>query len=77
MSVAAAIKFLERMEKEETLRSQLYVSRADDMARLLQFAHGKGFVLSEDDLRTALETYKPRLKTGSVEPLKQLIAPKA
>lgn len=74
MSVMAALKFLERVEREETLRTQLYVSRADDMERLLKFAHGKGFILTEEDLREALNTYKPKFPTGSVEPLKQLAA---
>lgn len=76
MSVMAAMKFLERMEREETLRGQLYISRADDLALLLQFAHGKGFVLTEEELTTALQTYKAKFKTGSIEPLKQLVAPK-
>ncbi len=76
MSVIAALKFLERMEREETLRGQLYISRADDLPRLLQFAHGKGFVLTTEELKTALETYKPKFKSGSIEPLKQLVAPK-
>lgn len=76
MSVAAALKFLERMEREETLRGQLYISRPDAIDELVQFAHGKGFVITADALKEALATYKPRFKTGSVEPLKQLISPK-
>ncbi len=74
MSVMAALKFLERVEREETLRTQLYVSRADDLPRLLQFAHGKGFILTEEDLKEALNTYKPKFPTGNIEPLKQLAA---
>jgi predicted ribosomally synthesized peptide with nif11-like leader len=74
MSVMAAIKFLERVEREETLRTQLYISRADDLERLVKFAHGKGFVLTEDELREALNSYKPKLPTANIEPLKQLAA---
>jgi predicted ribosomally synthesized peptide with nif11-like leader len=72
MSLEAALKFLERMEKEETLRTQLYMSGVDTLKDLRQFAHGKGFVITLDDLQTALKTYKPKLKSGSIEPLKQL-----
>lgn len=74
MSVMAAMKFLERLEREETLRTQLYISRADDMERLLKFAHGKGFILTEEDLKEALNSYKPKLPVSNVEPLKQLVA---
>ena len=74
MSVVAAHKFLERVEKEETLRGQMYISGVDSVEKLRQFAHGKGFVLTSEELRVALDEYKPKLKTGSVEPLKQLPA---
>jgi predicted ribosomally synthesized peptide with nif11-like leader len=74
MSVMAAMKFLERVEREETLRTQLYISRADDLERLVKFAHGKGFILTEDELREALKNYKPKLPTANIEPLKQLAA---
>jgi predicted ribosomally synthesized peptide with nif11-like leader len=74
MSVMAAMKFLERVEREETLRTQLYISRADDLERLVKFAHGKGFILTEEELREALNSYKPKLPTANIEPLKQLAA---
>lgn len=77
MSVNAALKFLERVEREETLRTQLYISKADDLGRLLQFAHGKGFVLTQEELNTALATYKPKFKTGTIEPLRHLPAPRS
>ena len=44
MSLEAANKFLARLEKEESLRTQLYVNGVADIARLRQFAHGKGFI---------------------------------
>lgn len=76
MSVISATKFLERLEREETLRVQLYIHNVKDMDKLVQFAHGKGFVVSADDMKTALAQFKGSLPKGSIEPLKQLIAPK-
>lgn len=72
MAVETAMKFLERLEREETLRTQLYISRADNLEMFVQFAHSKGFVVSEEDMRTALREYQPRFKSGSIEPLRQL-----
>ncbi len=72
MSLDAALKFLERMEKEETLRTQAYMSSVNSLSQLRQFAHGKGFVISPEELKTALDTYKPKLKTGTIDPLKHL-----
>lgn len=74
MAIETAAKFLERLEREETLRTQLYVSGADDLDKLVQFAHGKGFVCRRDDMETAIAQFKPRLKTGNLEPLKQLLS---
>lgn len=77
MALETALKFLERLEKEETLRTQLYISRVDTLERLVQFAHGKGFVVSQEDMITALETYEPRLAKGSIEPLKAMVPGRA
>ncbi len=74
MSVIAATKFLERVEREDSLRTQLYISSPKTVHQLLEFAHGKGFVVSQEELQTALDTYKPKLGTGSVEPLKALMS---
>ena len=71
MAVETALKFLERMEREETLRHQLYISNPDEMDKLLEFARGKGFVLSANDLAVALDQYQEKFPTGSVQPLKQ------
>lgn len=73
MSLEAAQKFLERVEREESLRTQLYISRPATLEQLLQFAHGKGFVLQAESLKSALNTFKPKLKAGSIEPLKQFL----
>ena len=73
MALETAVKFLERLEREETLRTQLYISGADDLDKLVQFAHGKGFVVRREDMSTAIAQFKPRLKTGNLEPLKQLL----
>lgn len=76
MVLETARKFLERLEREETLRTQLYISNPKDIETFVQFAHGKGFVTTVADMQTALAEFKPKLKTGNLEPLKQLAAPK-
>ena len=58
------------MEKEATLQQQLYISKPENMQRLSEFARGKGFVVSPDDLATALEQYQEKFATGSIQPLK-------
>lgn len=73
MALETANRFLERMEREESLRTQLYISRPEDIEELTTFAQGKGFVMSVDDLATALETYQERFATGSVAPLKDYL----
>lgn len=74
MAVETALKFLERFEREETLRTQLYISFPKDLPNLVQFAQGKGFVVTEDDMREALKSYKEKLPTGTIEPLKQYLS---
>jgi predicted ribosomally synthesized peptide with nif11-like leader len=74
MAVETAKKFLERLEREETLREQLYVSSPKDLEKFVQFAHGKGFVVRKEDMATALQEFKPKLKTANLEPLKQLVS---
>jgi len=74
MALQTAVKFLERLEREETLRTQLYISNADSLEKLTQFAHGKGFVVRPEDMSTAIAQFKPRLKSGNLEPLKQLLS---
>ncbi|MCA9885722.1 MAG: Nif11 family protein [Anaerolineae bacterium] len=74
MAIETALKFLERLEKEDTLRTQLYVSKANSLEKLVQFAHGKGFVVSQDDMTTALNEYQEKFPKGTIEPLRQLPA---
>lgn len=78
MAVETALKFLERLEREETLRTQLYVSRPKDLAQFVQFAHGKGFVVEQQDMVEALKSYEEQFASGSLAPLKQYLetAPK-
>ena len=71
MAVETALKFLERMEREESLRHQLYISNPEDLTKLVEFARGKGFIVSPNDLATALDSYQEKFPTGSVQPLKQ------
>lgn len=70
MAVQTALKFLERIEREESLRTQLYVSVPDDLQKLTEFARGKGFVVSKDDMVHALNQYQERFPTGTIAPLK-------
>lgn len=71
MAVETAMKFLERMEREESLRHQFYISNPEDMNKLVEFARGKGFIVSANDLALALDSYQEKFPTGSVQPLKQ------
>jgi predicted ribosomally synthesized peptide with nif11-like leader len=73
MAVETALKFLERMESEESLRHQLYISNPDDLDKLVDFARGKGFIVSANDLALALDSYQEKFPTGSVQPLKQYV----
>lgn len=73
MAIETAIKFLERMEREESLRIQLYVSRPEDIEKLSVFARGKGFLISKDDLALALDSYQERFTTGSITPLRDYL----
>ena len=70
MAVVTALKFLERVEREDSLRQQLYVSTPEDIYKLTQFAQAKGFVISTEDLADALEQYQEQFANGSIQPLK-------
>lgn len=74
MPVETALKFLERLEREESLRGQLYISRPNDLEKLVQFAQGKGFVVSKEDMKVAISQYQEQFPSGTVEPLKQLLS---
>ncbi|MEM9951805.1 MAG: Nif11-like leader peptide family natural product precursor [Chloroflexota bacterium] len=73
MAIETALEFLQRVEREESLRTQLYITRPEDIYELTTFAQGKGFVMSTEDLVQALNTYQPRFPTGSIEPLKEYL----
>lgn len=70
MAVETALKFLERMEREDSLRAQLYVSSPDDIHKMIEFARGKGFIFSELDFVQAFNQYEERYPTGTIAPLK-------
>jgi hypothetical protein len=70
MSVVTALKFVERVEREDSLRHQLYISKPEDIYTLTQFARAKGFIISTEDLVEALEQYQEQYVKGSVQPLK-------
>lgn len=69
MALETAYKFLERMEREDSLRTQLYITRPEDLNELTTFAQGKGFKMSKHDLAQAIEGYQERFATGSIAPL--------
>ena len=73
MALETALKFLERIEREESLRTQLYITRPDDLQTLTEFARGKGFLVSSDELADAIEGYQERFATGSITPLKEYL----
>lgn len=73
MSYEAALEFLERMEREESLRTQLYISRPKDLEKLTEFARGKGFLVSKTELVRAIEDYQERYPTGTIEPLRAYV----
>ncbi|GAB1422485.1 hypothetical protein MASR2M15_27190 [Anaerolineales bacterium] len=54
MAVETAQMFLKRLDHEQTLRTQLYISNPKGMDQFLQFAHGKGFIFEKEDLNLAL-----------------------
>lgn len=74
MAIETALKFLERLDKESSLRGQLYISQPKDMDELLRWAQGKGFVISEDDLTSALGHYQERFPTGNLEPVRRFVS---
>lgn len=74
MSVEAAQKFLARIEKEDSLRTQLYINGVADLEKMRAFAHGKGFILTDEELKVALQSYKPQLASGgNMATFKQLV----
>lgn len=73
MAVVTALKFLERMEREESLRTQLYVSQPADLSKMTEFARGKGFIFSEPDFVEAFSQYEERFPTGTIAPLKEYV----
>lgn len=73
MALDTALRFLERVEREDSLRTQLYITRPEDLETLKQFAWGKGFIISADDLAEALEGYQEKFTTGSIAPLREYL----
>ncbi len=73
MAVETALKFLERLEREDSLRTQLYVSQPEDLKKMTEFARGKGFIFSEPEFVEAFHQYEERYPTGTIAPLKAFI----
>ncbi len=73
MAVETALKFIERVEREHSLREQLYITAPESLPQLLEFARGKGFLFSDDEFIEAMSNYQERFATGSIDPLKKYI----
>ncbi len=73
MALETALQFVERMEREDSLRTQLYITRPEDLSELTTFAQGKGFIMSQHDLALAIETYQERFPTGTIAPLRDYL----
>lgn len=73
MALETALQFLERVEREDSLRTQLYITRPEDLSELTTFAQGKGFIMSKHDLAEAIESYRERFATGSIAPLRDYL----
>ncbi|MBZ0289706.1 MAG: Nif11-like leader peptide family natural product precursor [Anaerolineae bacterium] len=57
MTAAAARDFLELLEADNTLQTQLLVYDPEDFDDLVDFAVSKGYLFSKDDLLDVLEDY--------------------
>lgn len=57
MAYQTAEKFLELLAESRSLQSQQELVDAWSIPRLTRFAFGKGFIFSEADLKTALESF--------------------
>lgn len=57
MSVETAQQFLELLEDDEPMRTQLFLEGPQTAAAFVEFATNKGFIFSEDDLREALRDH--------------------
>jgi hypothetical protein len=55
MSVEAAREFLEIFSADDPMQTQYDVADPDSMRELLTFAGQKGYKISEDDLRSAVQ----------------------
>ncbi|MEL6403530.1 MAG: hypothetical protein AAFN11_22715 [Chloroflexota bacterium] len=73
MGYETALAFLERIEREESLRTQLYISRPEDLQKLTEFARGKGFLVSKAELVEAIANYQERYPTGTIDPLRAYV----
>jgi predicted ribosomally synthesized peptide with nif11-like leader len=55
MSAATAQKFLELLSSNPGVQTQFRVADPRSLDKLLDFAHGKGFIFTAEDLETALK----------------------
>jgi predicted ribosomally synthesized peptide with nif11-like leader len=66
MSVVTAHGFLELLRTQPEVRDQLYTAAPANAHDLLGFAMQKGYIMSEQDLRTALEEHGDKDVTDSL-----------
>jgi predicted ribosomally synthesized peptide with nif11-like leader len=56
MSAVNAQKFIELLSTNPGIQTQFRVSDPRNLNRLLDFARGKGFIITAEDLETALQS---------------------
>ncbi len=55
MSLKTAQKFLEMMSQNRVMQTQFRVADPPNLDKLLTFAHGKGFIITPEELDAALK----------------------
>lgn len=57
MALETARKFIVDLENDSTLAAQLYVASPDSLDGVVDFASGKGYLFTMDELEKALKLY--------------------
>ncbi|MBI5670972.1 MAG: Nif11-like leader peptide family natural product precursor [Chloroflexi bacterium] len=57
MAVETARKFIEDLDRNSALSTQFTIAAPDSLDSVVDFASGKGYVFTKDDLQAALKHY--------------------
>jgi hypothetical protein len=57
MTVETARKFIEDLERNSTLSTQFTIASPDSLDTVIDFASGRGYVFTKDELMAALKRY--------------------